>query len=133
MPPPQKKIVNENVPLFDDNIIGDVGEPLVDDIGAQVDDDIGAQVEEYIMLEREAEAAVDEGAAVAGNKWLEDMWQRYNKIFTARRIDECAGRGHIPANAEAVVAEGWISCSVSKNLFLPNSKPLDSLRTSYLT
>ena len=73
MPPPPKEIGKENLPLFDDNIIGDVGEPLVDDIGAQVDDDIGAQVEEYIMLEREAEAAVDEGAAVAENKWLENM------------------------------------------------------------
>ena len=30
-------------------------------------------MEEYIMLEREAEAAVEEGAAVAENKWLENV------------------------------------------------------------
>ena len=110
---------NENLPLFDetlfdDNIVGDVGEPLVDDIGAQV--------EEYIILEREAEAPVEKGAAVAENKWLENERQKYNMIFTARRVDETAGRGHIPANTEAVVAEGWISSSVSRqNLFIYNT------------
>ena len=86
------KIGNENLPLFDDNTIGEVGEPLVDDIGAQVeepcDDDIGAQVvEEYIMLEREAETAVDEdeGAAVAENKWLENMLHKYNTMFYSKK------------------------------------------------
>ena len=83
------------------------------------------------MLEREAEAAVEEGAAVAENKCLENERQKYNMIFTARRVDECAGRGHIPANTEAVVAEGWISSSVSKNTYLSTTQLL-SLKT-YLT
>ena len=42
-------------------------------------------VEEYIMLEREGETAVDEGAAVAENKWLENMLHKYNTMFYSKK------------------------------------------------
>ena len=65
-----------NIPLFDDNIVGDDGEPLVD-VGIQV-------VEEKKTLEMEAEAAVDEGAAVAENLLLERMSTKYYLYYSKK-------------------------------------------------
>ena len=65
-----------NIPLFDDNIVGDDGEPLVD-VGIQV-------VEEKKTLEMEAEAAVDEGAAVAENLLLEKKSTKYYLYYSKK-------------------------------------------------
>ena len=65
-----------NIPLFDDNIVGDDGEPLVD-VGIQV-------VEEKKTLEMEAEAAVDEGAAVAENLLLDKMSTEYYLYYSKK-------------------------------------------------
>ena len=75
-----------NIPLFDDNIVGDDGEPLVD-VGIQV-------VEEKKTLEMEAEAAVDEGAAVAENLLLERMSTKYYFYYSKKGPHRSRMRPH---------------------------------------
>ena len=75
-----------NIPLFDDNIVGDDGEPLVD-VGIQV-------VEEKKTLEMEAEAAVDEGAAVAENLLLEKKSTKHSLYYSKKGPHRSRMRPH---------------------------------------